>query len=754
MSYTVLCVSGDYKLVFLCNNKDGSLIVKNGIEFAKNTEGLKVTNLIRLSTRRAKEVYSKVMRVGVDCKVGDIVASNFLMDFETVLASKAYKINTKNGKCDLEALENTRPSLVVYGKSNLTTSEWINEKVRTRDRHRTSKEKEEELQREAEEKKKKLEELARRDKQTEEDEVLPEIKPVDNKLVVPKTTEFYDGSTDIKLKIPKEVKQDIEVMDTSMELKIESSQFNAESSQRGVKEKNLSNKQITQTDIQGEFASSISINTPTGKKVTAKDILKDIEEDEDDIEDLKCTTETPKEETKLAKIKVEYNPNCPKCHGSGSYKLDGLTIDCLCFEEYYKQKQKLKEIDKAIDIKQSKLKELVDLEIIPEQYKSIEFNGERQRELIVSRLDKIKEQCTKLDEEVQRNNAKVAGEKRLERVRGLINYYKQSESIAEHIKDKTYDQLIEELINTIKDKLSSGFKPPLNLDEELFYRPIVANIAGSKLSKMSNVGREDVEYSVQLNHYTKEFIPLANELIAACRTGMKIKNSYMIGGDKGFGKKAIAYQCIKYMYARGENVVPYISLSEIAEYLAKYAEGLVPRLNIEYSGANELTMGDHRVIDDTRTVERKQFKWMDFLKVPVLFTYISGTANLRRETEMLQMLLNIRGAKCLPTIVFVDNSINFFKTDVILNNYYWKNMMNYSEEEGVYDTLLYKSAYIKIDYKLNCDIGLKKDNKIIAVFDYDKLLYINYKGSLIYSSGLIVQAPKVSEQYVNIGKDI
>ena len=59
------------------------------------------------------------------------------------------------------------------------------------------------------------------------------------------------------------------------------------------------------------------------------------------------------------------------------------------------------------------------------------------------------------------------------------------------------------------------------------------------------------------------YIGAMNSIIAACKTGKKLKHSYLIAGDSGFSKKTFVYTCIKYMYQRGEHPVHYKSLTEI-----------------------------------------------------------------------------------------------------------------------------------------------------------------------------------------------
>ena len=115
--------------------------------------------------------------------------------------------------------------------------------------------------------------------------------------------------------------------------------------------------------------------------------------------------------------------------------------------------------------------------------------------------------------------------------------------------------------------------------------------------------------------------------------------------------------------------------------------------------------------------------WNDIVNTPILFTYLSGSLNKQFETEVLQMLLNERGNKCLPTIVMCDTSMQGYRDEFgyvedMSNN----TRISYIKARSVYwDNMISESSSFNLE---NADAN-KLDEEISSSIEYDRLVYIN-----------------------------
>lgn len=379
-----------------------------------------------------------------------------------------------------------------------------------------------------------------------------------------------------------------------------------------------------------------------------------------------------------------YDKNCDKCHGLGYYNLDGLKVNCDCYLKVAEQ-DKLKNKSKApMQLKNITKENCVSIGLVPEEYKNIEFNSD-------------------------------------------------------------------EIIN----KMAS----------------IGKGIAGFRL----------VNY--------KRFMDTLNSIIIACKTGSKLKHSYLLACDKGLGKNEFVYECIKHLYQRNQTCCKYISLQELGALRGEYIKqsqalsnlGYYYRDNdrellertIEEEGKNLIrallkdwisvepkvndkdlkksmellektlldriyakTSQDDRLINEYEDTKYKLVNtWEDYLNYPIVFVYFSGSLDRHYETEVLQELLNIRGAKALPTVCLLESSLGIFKDEPTYfddgkggtridiaktKSYFWLNMLS--------NASCLKASDISVD---------SQDAEITNTTEYDRMVYINcyieYKGRLKYN---------------------
>ena len=254
-------------------------------------------------------------------------------------------------------------------------------------------------------------------------------------------------------------------------------------------------------------------------------------------------------------------------------------------------------------------------------------------------------------------------------------------------------------------------------DSEYVYRRITGSIGGDRV-----VGFENYDRAVC-------------SIINACRTGTKVRHSYLLAADTGFGKKSFVYTCLKYLLGRDVRVPKYLSLSEIgflSEKRVKQAKALnVPTYYFRYNESDkfrfiwsevskkaerrileilaERSAGvgislsekefsdlkhevDYAVLEEVTGLYNEAIKgydrndtegiaakvnevlakqldtYEDILNAPILFTYFAEYTNIQYEVEVLHTLLTVRGNKCLPTIVLMEDSVRKFGNIVGYSN--------------------------------------------------------------------------------------
>ena len=283
-----------------------------------------------------------------------------------------------------------------------------------------------------------------------------------------------------------------------------------------------------------------------------------------------------------------------------------------------------------------------------------------------------------------------------------------------------------------------------------------------------------------------KFMETLNSILIACKTGSKLKYSYLLACDKGLGKNEFVYECIQHLYQRNQTCCRYISLQELGAIRGEYIKQSQALTNLGYyyrdtdrqllertieeEGKNIIrallkdwisvepkanskdlkksmnllektlldriytkTAQDERLINEYEDVKYRVVNtWEDYLTYPLVFVYFSGSLDRHYETEVLQELLNIRGAKALPTVCLLESSLGIFKDEPTYfdngkggtvidiaktKSYFWLNMLS-------------NSSCITDGNAIDLDSG---------DIEYDRMKYINcyidYKGRLKYSLG-------------------
>lgn len=287
----------------------------------------------------------------------------------------------------------------------------------------------------------------------------------------------------------------------------------------------------------------------------------------------------------------------------------------------------------------------------------------------------------------------------------------------------------------------------------------------------------------------KRFMNTLNSIIMACKTGSKLKHSYLLACDKGLGKNEFVYECIKHLYQRNKTCCKYISLQELGALRGEYIKQSQALSNmgyyykdndrellertIEEEGKNLIkallkdwisvepkannkdlkksmdllektlldriytkTSQDERLINEYEDTKYKLVNtWEDYLNYPIVFVYFSGSLDRHYETEVLQELLNIRGTKALPTVCLLESSLGIFKDEpTYFDDGKGGTRVDIAKTKSYFWlNMLSAASCLKAS-----EISEKsQDSELINSTEYDRMVYFNcyieYKGRLKYT---------------------
>lgn len=288
---------------------------------------------------------------------------------------------------------------------------------------------------------------------------------------------------------------------------------------------------------------------------------------------------------------------------------------------------------------------------------------------------------------------------------------------------------------------------------------------------------------------SKRFMDTLSSIIMACKTGSKLKHSYLLACDKGLGKNEFVYECLKHLYQRNQTCCKYISLQELGALRGEYIKqsqaisnlGYYYRDNdrellertIEEEGKNliralmkdwikaepkannkdlktsmellEKTLLDRiyaKTAQDERIIseyEENKYKivntWEDYLNYPIVFVYFSGSLDRHYETEVLQELLNIRGTKALPTICLLESSLGIFKDEpTYFDDGKGGTRIDIAKTKSYFWLNMLSDASCLRASEMS---GNLQDIELKSGTEYDRMTYFNcyieYKGRLKYS---------------------
>ena len=198
----------------------------------------------------------------------------------------------------------------------------------------------------------------------------------------------------------------------------------------------------------------------------------------------------------------------------------------------------------------------------------------------------------------------------------------------------------------------------------------------------------------------KNYMQTLNLILAKIRSGHTPDCSYLIGAPNGFGKTSFVTTCLRLMHAQSWKAVPYISLAELADMRMDNERKIVKGIEIK---SRKTTDDDdyelvYKLQDSSEVVKMPQkqtqcYGWSEYMNADILFCFLSSLDSKVIESNTLKGILDIRGAKGLPTVVFISTAINPYTADNNLREYVWDEILAYKEDSNCFDRIYYVSCY-------------------------------------------------------------
>lgn len=211
----------------------------------------------------------------------------------------------------------------------------------------------------------------------------------------------------------------------------------------------------------------------------------------------------------------------------------------------------------------------------------------------------------------------------------------------------------------------------------------------------------------------KNYIQVLSLILSKIRSGSVPDCSYLLGAPNGFGKTSFVTTCLKLMYAQDWKAVPYISLAELADIRVENEKRIVKGIEIKSRRTSDEEDYElmYKLQDSSEVIKmpRRQtecYGWSEYMNADILFCFMSSLDSKVIESNTLKGLLDIRGAKGLPTVVFISTSLEPYKTDHNLREYVWEEILAYKEDTNCFDRVYHVSCY-------------KQPNNIIGDDDLD-----------------------------------
>lgn len=225
-------------------------------------------------------------------------------------------------------------------------------------------------------------------------------------------------------------------------------------------------------------------------------------------------------------------------------------------------------------------------------------------------------------------------------------------------------------------------------------------------------------------HAFDKYMSICNEILSSIRLKRVPRRSWLIGAPNGFGKSSFVNECLITMLKHGWVTVPYTSLHELAEirvaeeqrlmrpFSDRLTQGIYSEENGRFFSEKEyyIYKNGKEPVDIIKRpkVISNNYSWSEYLNAKCLFVHFTSVVSKDLESNVLFQLLNIRGAKGLPTIVMISTSLQPYVKDVMLRETIWDEILDYNESANTYDRVAHVSTY----KRKNLETGFNKDKHI------------------------------------------
>lgn len=220
----------------------------------------------------------------------------------------------------------------------------------------------------------------------------------------------------------------------------------------------------------------------------------------------------------------------------------------------------------------------------------------------------------------------------------------------------------------------------------------------------------------------RDYQRILSNILFSIKSGSIPNRSWLIGAPKRFGKIEFVNDAIKFMAKQDMKCVPYISLTELSD--KKYERDTEIAKNEAVKKVMKTAIFDEEKVyitaDNGREIRKpvrnitEIHTWSDYTQADIVFCFFTTVSNKEIESMTLKTLLDIRGSKGLPTIVFMDMSLDAYTSNEKLKEWVWDKILD--DEEDTKSVERFSTVKHISTYQTKCnrnievtEIDLKKD---------------------------------------------